>query len=286
MLRKKTRFVVTVADKNREVFSIGEGAKGDLAILFRGTDNYFNQPPTDQARNAVNENRISIHRSGNSVLDGTTLMRTLVATDGVYRSSAFIKNSKKELLWHVYSSLEPDHRNERYDPSLNKSNNTVVIGESKPEKSSLIYHVFVAHANWNPVQLINCRLSYVSFKYFKIIIYACHVNIPSSHFSFNYSLPTAPPTLNGKTDIAPELYRSAFPSGAISLIDDDIYKIVHMFNQAMFNKYVAALSVLMPALKEKLFSHKPYFTRHPIESGKRFAVIDGTPVPWSPPIQG
>lgn len=285
MPRKKDRFYARVDGHLRELFSISEGADGSLAIMPRGTDNLFRHIPNLREQNKVYEHHFSVHRTLKSE-HGINISQTLItATGEEEEASCFIKDGKYKLLWPVFSVINPDLRHERYNPSKGKTSCQIVIAGDIPKTSTFIYHVFVSSLDRSVIEIINCETYAFDFKYFRILIYACYVNLPSSHVGIVAGIPTSKPTVDGVPLEGKFDHEKVFPGGSMSLTDEDVFPVIHMINQRMFWSVNDVLMRQFPNFKDRLATLKPFFSRHPQRRGEPIVVVVDNPTPWTPPIQ-
>lgn len=294
MPRKKVRYRIGLGGEGREIFSIGEGSTGDLSISLRGTDTLWMGDEIGRTGRPV-EDRISIHRSLNSLLQGTTITRTVAFEDKtILKFSSFVKNSRKRFLWHVLSMTCPSLAISRYDPSTGETKKVIRLREETPKDSTLICHLFVANKGRDyphkEAAMVNC----VDYSNFRVLVYTNFVSIPLCHITAQVHIPTTTLKINGeKSSVNLEFYNQTYPGGAVNLEDSDIERLIQTLNSMLYDRLVPRIvdwissgtSERKDDVIEILLRQKPYFSTYPLSVSKPVYVLDPLPGLWIPPKQ-
>lgn len=292
MARKKVRFIASVDKAEREIFSVGEGANGDLSVFRRAEDRLL-PFRDDMPSGRLLEDRFSVHRSERSLRNGTTITRTVALEEGPpSKYSAFVKNSKNNLLWHLFSTLSPKISNKRYDPSGGATKIKIILADDVPTNSTLCYHVFVANPRREVTYIPWCTLHVVEFKFFKLLVYVNFVNLPSSNLGNTMYMPTTPGVIDGKqNERSLKKFQEMYPDGAINLVDNQLPVIINTFNQRMF---FTVMATHLDRLEEEgnnneliktLANHQPHFSIYPASISRPLFPLDPLPDNWTPPKQ-
>jgi hypothetical protein len=247
------RFMVPQEGQPRELFSVREGAQGDLAITRREAQDIIRdlQKYEINKEDPLLEQHISIHRSQNSTSLGTTITHRIFTASGAEKMTAFINNSKLDLLWPAHSYLCPNLSHERYNPSTGPTLERIVIADDTSRLSSLIYHIFAAGPERQPVELPFCRLTHATFTHFQLFIYCCYANVPNSWMGMGASLPTRTSLLNGENSPYHAIPEDAFPSGATSLRDDQMASLIGGISYKLARGMVENFARLIPESADK-----------------------------------
>ena len=262
MARKKVRFFVRVNGARREVMSIVQGANGGLTINPRGTDDSFNSVPNVGDKRPVVERHISVHRSELSQENATTITGTVMVNGSEEQEfSALIKNSRENLLWPVYSFLSPDLRQDRYNPSKRTANRKVVLTDTDPEHSILIYHILALGPNREPPQVPQTTLTVEQFEFFQIAVYTHHVNLPSSPVGGGMYSPTRPPTVDRQPFHDDKPFAEQYPSGADSLTDSEAIELMMRYSWGLVRDYTQFWTNAFPNRPNPFALHRFRFSR-------------------------
>lgn len=289
MPRKKVRFCAKVDGQDREIFAVGEGADGDLAIIRRAENGTFSLAGDIEKIIDVLEHRVSIHVSRESATNATTIVHTTVTGEGDKESgAALVKYSRYDLLWPIYSALCPDLRNIRYSTSKGKTSKRVRLVQDVPVDSALMYHVFAIGPDTEPPEIFQCAHHIERFKDVGIVVYTNYINLPAMDFGVHSALHTTDIRMNGEIQKSNNDFSTIFPEGAVSFTGEDVDKfIADTSHQLAFNFF--NLMIKMPGIGEEnrsfLKAHPMWFTRCPLVATEPTLLITQQPARWIPPKQ-
>lgn len=178
--RPRTRFTVLLNEEHRALFSVEERADGDL-IVFISSEDYFSDISSDRPVSEADryaENRVSVHRS--KISDGRTVKHTMRTISGAtHKTYSFIRNSKNNLCWPIFSRSVPSLAAPQYNHRPKKKDTSVSLGFLDENFSTFIYHVLVMSLNRDPPVFLESRMKYHDFRFFRLVIYSNYVNLPT-----------------------------------------------------------------------------------------------------------
>lgn len=285
---KKLRFAAQIERKLRELFAVEEKANGDITVIKRGEKYHFNSEANAVPQRLITH-RMSIHRSQQSVIGGTTIIHTVEKEDGTReRGASFIKRHKNQLIWPLYSTLFPDMTDDHYNISSGRTKRIIEIGRHNPKYSCLIYHVFVASNKVIMPDIHFAQLKTERFRYFQLATYVTYYNFPTTTFGFNAAMFTSERTID-KVQVESESgFRSIFPNGALPMQSSEVWHVVWTLSNKL-NLRLAEILIsdeeAPEEFKRAVRSHRVMFTRYPLAQGQ---ITDQRPTPffdWQPPFQ-
>ena len=277
MARNKVRFVATIDGARRDLFAVGETNTGDLTIIRRAERSALTP---SLGTEAIKEHRVSIHRSLASKVGGTTIMQTTTVVSGSQdRGAAFVQNGEHPLMWPIYAVLCPDLRHDIYKPSLKNTSAVVNIAIDCPPEASLMYHVFVAAADYTPPNVAFCSLYVHRFEHFKLAVYVNYMNMPSSALGITSSIYTSPERRDGVEQASKIDFERFFPRGAVAL---EAAEVAHLIWSQCDGMWMSFARLVTKGRDDKLLKgYEVLFSQFPANVGQ---VLKGkTPdAPWQP----
>lgn len=289
MPRKKVRFFAKVEGKDREVFAVGEGADGDLAIMRRAETGLMADPSKPAEVIDFIEHRVSIHISRESKNEATTIVHTQVTGSGNKESgSALVKYSRENLLWPVYSLLCPNLSHDRYHPSAGKTKKVVYLSNDVPPLDCLMYHIFAVGPEREPPDIFQCTKYIEQFSNLKIVVYVNYLNMPSAFFGSSATLHTSDVRIDGETTSSGTDFGLIFPEGGVSFSDEDVRKFLSDVSHKLAFRFIDA-TMKLPGIGQEnidyLKNHKVYFSVLPLSVSGPTLLINQPPERWIPPTQ-
>lgn len=193
MSRARTRVVVTMEGKVRELFSVIERPSGDLVLLDRPGLNFETKNELDTP---IIDQKFSIHVSPLS--PGTTIKFHMRLSNGSNHTTAlFVHGPKNRLISHVFSRAWGDVSNEKWDHAPKNKDDVINIGNIPSTYTNFITSIFVMAKNITPYSIEHAPHFSINFSRFIIVIYTTFVNLPSPPAHQSIYSASSPLQING-----------------------------------------------------------------------------------------
>lgn len=292
--KSKTRFVVAVGGELKELFSVRELPSGDLVILQKH-EKYHSGKMPESLEEGVNspkilEEHISVHRSEQSMVKGTTVKETRVI-DGkkIITASSYIKTRRDNLLWPLYSKIFADLRDLRYNANARNRDTVIIVASDVPENDSLLMHLFVVGKSRDTIESGAYRKYEARFRFFRIVAYVGFVNVPPTNVSGIAKIVTRAPQFDRKfNETVNQHYIQKYPEGAESLEDHDAARLMYDKGQVLVSAQMEYILRIVPdedGIHDKIKTHEWFYTREPLSTTKGLTLIGEPPqARKNPPI--
>lgn len=276
--KPRTRFTANLNENSRTLFSVDERQDGDLIAFIPKEEHFFDISsstlPGEKDRYA--ENRISVHRSTYS--DGRTIKHTMRTADGSTRKThSFVRNSKSNLCWPMFSRAVPALSSSQYDHKPKAKDKEVIIGIVDENVSTLLLNVFVMSKNRTPPSFRQCRMTYCDFKFFRIVVYSNYVNFPAWDIGATAVTGTLPQLINDAEshDLPGEL--SYLRNGGVSLHDLELEGLIFYTNQSLARGVIEARAKLFGHQETKDFLNNRLlvYSNNPMRPETPMTITDG-----------
>lgn len=188
--RPKTRVVAKTPDGLFELFAVLERPDGELQIFLKPDPNYEDPIAGDVP---VISEKYSIHPG--EVGGGTTIKRTMPLADGrVLTTSAYIEDSKENLLWPIYSQRVSKFFPEYHGAKIREKDKSVVIAEYVQSSANLIISLFVSSIDRQLKEFPDTltTLFRIPFSRYTLGIYFNFIDLPSLPATDFAVFPTSP----------------------------------------------------------------------------------------------
>lgn len=232
--KRKTRFIIRVADKPREVLSIRETPHGDLVILLRRTQ----EMSFHGKIGSINEHRYSAHPSKDT--EGYTFTQRISFDDGTTADSyTHAIPADNKFAYPLFYKLQPDMSKDHYIPEL-RSNDTIIdIGSYEPNTSvlGLVAVVCDKHTNFEKSIETHLCIYRAEFTVFDFYLIRYFMPLISTHIGRSLLQTSHFPRINRKSvsDIPLDESQSYFVASPHHLIVD-LYDMIFRLN----NDYIDA----------------------------------------------
>jgi len=162
-----------------ELFSIREGAEGDLQVIIKRSE-WFDPSFEDDERIPMENSYLSVHRSQQSEIGGRTVTFTVALPDGeAVRIVSFVHCEERPFLWPIFSRSYAKPSAPIFRMSARSKDTTVRVGSLDVNDETLITHVDAADAGTFDPPSDGRIWHTIPFEYFDLFVVACYLDLPS-----------------------------------------------------------------------------------------------------------
>lgn len=177
MSKKRTRFVVEINGKAREILSIIEKSNGQLTLM-SGTSKYWENE--DGTLEEYFEQHYSIHRTKNG-LDTTITQKTTLKGGVRHSIVTYIHDTSTHLLWPVFARRPPLFQPDPNKLTTRQKDDVVELGSFNDKLATFFYSVFVTlpNSDLSAVYAAGVQSQIATFTNFRIVVLPMYLNVPT-----------------------------------------------------------------------------------------------------------
>ena len=197
--KSRTRVVVKLDGKTKELFSVIERKNGDLAILPKYEENH----EKDSRVGRIKNEHISIHRSPNSI--GFLIKNTTLLDEGIFTSYAQFRHPGPDGLAAVVSGhAAADLVHSRYDCKPKKEDDLVYLYGDDIQGSGALFYFLIVLANAGDFPLsVRTEPTILHFENFTILCLSGFLPLLPFRKSVKLRYVTSAPRNEKTNDLAP-----------------------------------------------------------------------------------